>query len=76
MQRTVFCGAACEGGAGGLVAQSCPILETPMDYKPARLLCSWDSPGKNTGLGFHALPPGDLPDPVIEPGSPALQADS
>ena len=26
------------------------------------------------GLSF--LPPGDLPDPGIEPGSPALQADS
>ena len=27
-----------------------------------------------SGLPFP--PPGDLPDPVIEPGSPALQADS
>ena len=26
--------------------------------------------------GFSCLPPGDLPDPGIEPGSPALQADS
>ena len=23
--------------------------------KPARLLCPWDSPGKNTGVGCHAL---------------------
>ena len=23
--------------------------------EPARLLCSWDSPGKNTGVGCHAL---------------------
>ena len=23
--------------------------------QPARLLCSWDSPGKNTGVGCHAL---------------------
>ena len=22
---------------------------------PARLLCLWDSPGKNTGVGCHAL---------------------
>ena len=22
---------------------------------PARLLCPWDSPGKNAGVGFHAL---------------------
>ena len=27
-----------------------------------------------SGLPFHS--PGDLPDPGIEPGSPALQADS
>ena len=26
-------------------------------------------------MGCHSLP-GDLPDPEIEPGSPALQADS
>ena len=23
--------------------------------KPTRLLCLWDSPDKNTGVGFHAL---------------------
>ena len=23
--------------------------------EPARLLCPWDSPGKNTGVGYHAL---------------------
>ena len=23
--------------------------------KPTRLLCPWDSPGKNTGVGCHAL---------------------
>ena len=32
----------------------------------ARLLCPWDSPGKNTGVGCHALPPGDLPNPGTE----------
>ena len=35
----------------------------------------WNSPGKNTGVGSLSLP-ADLPDPGIEPGSPALQADS
>ena len=30
---------------------------------------------KNTGVGCHP-PPGDLPDPGIEPAFPALQADS
>ena len=42
---------------------------------PSRLLCPWDSPGKNTGVGCHALLQGNLLDPGIEPGStisPAL----
>ena len=33
-----------------------------------RLLCPWDSPGKNTGVG--------CPNPGIKPGSPASQVDS
>ena len=37
---------------------------------------SMESPSKNTGVGCLALPPGDLPDPGIEPGSPTLQAES
>ena len=35
--------------------QLCLTLWDHMDYKPARLLCPWDSPGKNTGAGCHAL---------------------
>ena len=35
-----------------------------------------DSPGKNTGLTAMPSPPGDLPNPRIESGSPALQVDS
>ena len=27
----------------------------PYGLSPARLLCPWDSPGKNTGVGCHAL---------------------
>ena len=45
----------------------------------ARLLCPWDFPGKNTGVGCHLLLQGNLPDPGIEPTSPvspALQVDS
>ena len=32
-----------------------------MDYKPARLLCLWDSPDKNTGVCGHALLQGIFP---------------
>ena len=34
---------------------------------------SRDFPGKNTGVGCHNPPPGDLPKPGIKPRSPALQ---
>ena len=27
----------------------------PHGLEPARLLCPWDSPGKNTGVGCHSL---------------------
>ena len=43
---------------------------------PTRLLCPWDSPGKNAGGGFAYPPPKDLPDPGIEPKSPALAGNS
>ena len=39
---------------GGLVAKSCLTLAMPWTVLwPARLLCPWDSPGKNTGVGCH-----------------------
>ena len=39
-------------------------------------LCSWNSPGKNTGVGLPFPSPGALPDLGIEPRSLSLQADS
>ena len=37
-----------------LVAQSCLTLK-PHGLQKARLLCPWNFPGKNTGMGCHAL---------------------
>ena len=90
-------------------------LENSMDCNPPSSSVRGDFPGKNTGVGYHALlqgifptqglnpgllhcgwilyqlsykgsprilewvaypSPGDLPNPGIEPGSPALLADS
>ena len=48
------------------VAQSCPTLCDPME--PARLLCPWDSPGKNTGMGCHFLLQGIFPNQGSNPG--------
>ena len=39
-------------------AKSLPLCLTlcdPLDCSPPRLLCPWDFPGKNTGVGCHAL---------------------
>ena len=59
-----------------LVTQSCPTLCDPMDYSPPGSSVHGDSPGKNTGVGCQCPPSGDLPNPGIEPRSPALWADS
>ena len=37
-----------------LIAQSCLTLQS-CGLEPTRLLCLWDSPGKNTGVGCHSL---------------------
>ena len=58
-----------------LVAQSCLTLR-PHRQQPTRLLCPWDSPCKNTGSGLSFPSPGNLPNPGIEPWSPAFQANS
>ena len=92
-----------------LVGQSCPTLCDPMECSPPGSSVHGDSPGKNTGVGCHAIlqvapnpgsphcrqilyrlshqgsprimewvsnpSPGDLPHALIEPGSPALEAD-
>ena len=44
-----------------LVAQSCPTLCDPMDCSPPGSSVHGDSPGKNTGVGRHALLQGIFP---------------
>ena len=107
--RTILCAVLC------LVAQSCLTLCDPMDCSPPHSSVHGDSPGKNTGVGYHTLlqgifptqgsnpglphcrwilyqlshkgsqeywsgqpipSPANIPDPGIEPGSPALQVGS
>ena len=57
-----------------LVAQSCLTLCDPMDYSQAPLSMEFFRQEYWSGLLFSS--PGHLPSPGIEPGSPALQADS
>ena len=59
-----------------LVVQSCLTLCNPMDCSPHRLLCPWEFSRQEYWSGSPCPSPGDLPDPGIEPRSPALQADS
>ena len=60
---------------GGLVAKSGPTLATPWTVAcQAPLFMGFSRQEYWNGLPFPS--PGDLPDPGIEPGSPALQADA
>ena len=54
-----------------LVAKSCPTL-----CDPARLLCPWDFPGKNTGVGCHFLLQGIFPTQGLNPSPLHWQVDS
>ena len=47
------------------VAQSCLTLCDPVD---PRLLCPWNSSGKNTGVGSHSLLQGIFPNQGLNPG--------
>ena len=47
---------------------SCVRLCATHGQQPTRLLCPWDSPGKNTGVGCHALFQGIFPTQGSNPG--------
>ena len=62
------------------IAQSCPPLCDPVDGSlPVAYQVAYQSMGLSRQECWSGLPfssPGDLPDPGIEPGSPALQIDA
>ena len=60
---------------GGLVAKLCPTLATPWTVAHQAAL-SVGFPRQEYWSRLPFPSPGDLPNPGIEPGSPALQADS
>ena len=62
-------------GGGGVVAKSCPTLASPWTGEPGSLQSLGFSRQEYwSGLPFPSL--GDLPNPGIKPGSPALWVDS
>ena len=52
-----------------LITQSCPTLLTPWTVVH-QLLCLWTSPGKNTGVGCHALLQGTFLTQALNSGLP------
>ena len=58
-----------------LVTQSCPTLWLH-GVEPTRLPCLWGFSRQEYWSGLPCPPPGDLPNPGIEPRSSSLQADS
>ena len=62
-------------GGGGLVTKSCPTRVTPWTVAcQAALSMGFSKQEYWSGLPFPS--PGDLPNPEIEPRSPALQTDA
>ena len=58
---------------------SCTIVSNSLQshgLQPARILCPWDSPGKNSGVGCHALLQGIFLTQGSNPGLLHWQADS
>ena len=51
-----------------LVAQSVSNTLPLHGLEPARLVCPWDSPGKNTAVGCHFLLQGIFPTQEMNPG--------
>ena len=53
-----------------LVAQLCQTLRDRMDYNLPGSSVHRDSPGKNTGVGCHAILQGIFPTQGLNPGLP------
>ena len=58
-----------------LAPKLCRALWQPPAPQPARVLCPWDFPGKNTGVSCHACLQGIFPTQGSNPTFPALLAD-
>ena len=52
------------------------VPQSHLTLWPHGLYSPWNSPGQNTGVGSCFPPPGNLPNPRIEPRSPTFQVDS
>ena len=55
-------------------SESCSVVYDSL--QPHGRYSPWNSLGQNAGVGSLFPSPGDLPNPGMEPRSPALQTDS
>ena len=74
--RTPTCRAKVNGSDWAKVPQSCPALCDSMDCSICQASLSMGFSRQEYWSGLSFSSPEDLPNPGIEPGSPALQADS
>ena len=63
-------------GSCCLVTQLCLILLRPHGLYPTRLLCPWEFPGRNAGVGCHFLSQGTFPTQGVNPSLLYWQVDS
>ena len=49
------CGGSPQLGAGGICTYIVLVSQLYLTLCDSRLICPWNSPGKNTGVGFHFL---------------------
>ena len=75
IHKNLLCAQLSASGGGGLVAKLCLTLVTPWTVAHQAPL-SMGFSRQEYWSGFLFPFPGDLPNPGIEPKSPALQADS
>ena len=58
----------------GILCVVCQVSSVLSDFSqsyglwPARFLCPWDSPDKNTGMGCHSIEPISLISPLLAGG--------
>ena len=71
-----------EGSFGEECMHVCSVISVVSDFlrphglQPTRLLCPWDFPSKNTGMGCHFLLQGTSPTQGSNPSFLHWQADS
>ena len=70
MSRLHMCVSVCVCVCVCVCVHMCSVVSDsfqPFGIEPAGLLCPWDSPGKNSGVGCHFLLQGIFPTQGLNP---------